>query len=193
MMIDKLTKKGYVYRLESKNHIHKTDAITEYLTRVGSPKKVITDNEFNTAYIRDYFRERNIDVHFTKPNAHTGNADIERLHSTIAEILLTMNQEESVNTKMFRAFQIYNKRYHTTIGMSPEQVQHTNIEAVVKRLENRKTNVINKRNQGRDDYTETRQVGCIKNYKHVRHKNEPNFRLKKLDRVHTINIKRPKK
>lgn len=140
-----------MYRLESKNHIHKTDAITEYLARVGSPKKIIADNDYNTSYFKDYLREQNSDVQYIKSNSHTGNVDIERLHSTIAEILLTMNQEESIITRMLRAFQIYNKRYHTTIGMSPEQVQKTKIKTVVKRLRDKKTNVINKRNQDRKD------------------------------------------
>ena len=91
---------------------------------------------------------------------------------------------------MFKAFQIYNKRYHSTINISPEQAQNTNIETLITKLKNKKEKIIEKKNQTREDYNETRQEGYIKNYKHVRHKN---FRYKNLDRVHTKNIKRPRK
>lgn len=79
--------------------MHKADTITEHLTKEGTRTKIITDNEFNAMYIREFLSQRNVQVHFTKSNAHTGNADIERLHGTIAEILLTMKQEESVTTQ----------------------------------------------------------------------------------------------
>ena len=43
----------------------------------------------------------------------------------------------------------------------------------------------------RENYQETRQRGFIKNYKSLRHKEEPKFRKTELTNIHESNIKRP--
>lgn len=61
----------------------------------NKPIKIITDNELNSVNVKDFLRQENIDIHFTKPNSHTGNSDIERLHSTISEKFRVLEAEKS--------------------------------------------------------------------------------------------------
>ena len=56
-----------------------------------------------------------------------------------------------------------------------------------------KTNSLAKQNSKREEYQERREEGFIKNYKSLRHKEEPKFRKFRLENVHTSNIKRPLK
>lgn len=47
----------------------------------------------NSVNIKEFLRQESI--HFTKSNNHTGNADVERLHSTISEICRTLKAMKS--------------------------------------------------------------------------------------------------
>lgn len=57
-------------------------------------------------------------------------------------------------------------------------------------MKSNKEHIISKINNTRQPYQEHRQIGYIKNYKSVRHKDEPKFRLSNLENVHNSNIKR---
>lgn len=74
------------------------------------------DNEFRSEQIIEYLREEDVKVHLTKPNNHTGNADIERLHSTLIEKISAIeNNDLSIEMKMQLAVGNYNDRFHSTI------------------------------------------------------------------------------
>lgn len=57
----------------------------EHFAKFGKPNKLIMDNEFRAEQLIEYLGKENIEVHLTKPNNHTGNADVERLHFTLLE------------------------------------------------------------------------------------------------------------
>lgn len=94
---------------------------------------------------------------------------------------------------MLKAVKIYNNTFHSTIKATPIDVQEHRVEHTIirERLRNTKTRIIGKRNENREEYTENREEGFIKNYRSLRHKEQPKFRKFKLDRVHENNIKRP--
>ncbi|GBP07762.1 Retrovirus-related Pol polyprotein from transposon 17.6 [Eumeta japonica] len=52
---------------------------------IHSAEENLADNEFKAARIKEFLSQEGIQLHITKPNSHTGNADIERLHNTLAE------------------------------------------------------------------------------------------------------------
>ena len=35
--------------------------------------------------MKDFLRQEEVQIHFSKPNSHTGNADIERFHNILGE------------------------------------------------------------------------------------------------------------
>lgn len=192
-VIDKLTKFAVAYEILDRNWRTKKSIIIEHFSKFGKPNKIIMDNEFKAEQIIAYLNEENVQVHLTKPNSHTGNADIERLHSTLIEKISAIeNNDLSVEMKMHTAVGNYNDRFHSTIKCTPREAKEKEDEqTLVYRVRNVKNHIINKRNKTREDYYENRGEGHIRNYKRLRHKNEPYYRLHTLTNVHKTNIKRP--
>lgn len=62
---------------------------------------------------------------------------------------------------------------------------------MIDRIKSAQDKTISKRNETREEYEENRQVGFIKNYTNLRHKEQSKFRRHKLTNIHTSNIKRP--
>ncbi|XP_037906163.1 sentrin-specific protease 1-like [Hermetia illucens] len=94
-----------------------------------------------------------------------------------------------------RVIRNYNERFHSTIKCTPTEVQTrtVNLETGRENIEKTKKKYLRKLNEKREDYCETRTVGYVKNYKTVRHKEQPRYRKSKLDNVHLTNIrKKPK-
>ena len=197
-IIDKFSKFGAAYPLNDRNHLTIMEQLDDHFTKVGKPRKIIADNEFKATRLKEFLDNENIELHLTKPNSHTGNADIERFHNTIAEkfrIMYKANKEIPVKQLIQRSIRNYNERYHSTIKCTPKEVQQGKMDEnkVRKYLEDSKRKIIDKINNSREDYKENRKEGFIKNYKAVRHKEQPKYKKTKLERIHPCNIKRPLK
>lgn len=171
--------------------------IQEFIGLKGKPKKFVFDNEFNIATIRAFLQQQGIEYHATKPNSHTGNSDIERLNNTLTEKIRTLNLEEilPITTQINKAVTLYNSNFHSTIKCSPLDVQNFKVDhsIIFQRLKEIKLKRLEKANAGRETYNENRDCGFIKNYKNVRHKEQPKYRKANLQNIHTTNIKRPYK
>lgn len=192
-LIDKLTKKAYVYFLPNRNWAKKIETLEEHFSKFGKPSTIITDNEFKSEHLKEFLREQEVELHLTKPNTHTGNSDIERFHSTLQEILVAMrNLDLTLIQKVHRAVKKYNNRYHSTVKMTPEEAMFADLASLVKSIQTQKEKRTQKLNQNRESYQEKRKVIPVKNYKRNYYKNEPRYRLKQMDREHPVNIKRPR-
>lgn len=194
-VIDKFSKFGAAYPLNDRNHLTIIEQLEDHFAKVGKPKKIVADNEFKAVRIKEFLSQENIELHLTKPNSHTGNADIERFHNTIAEkfrILYQSNKNIPVKQLIQKTIRNYNDRYHSSIKCSPYDVHLGKIDnnRIKNNLEDNKRKVINKLNEHREDYTENRKEGFIKNYKAVRHKEQPKYKKANLKNVHPCNIKR---
>lgn len=194
-VIDRFSKHAVCLHLEDRSHITILEKIRQIISIRGKMKKLIFDNEFGSKHIKEFCEKENIEYHATKPNSHTGNADVERLNGTLTEKIRSLNLEEKlpIRTQILKAIEIYNKTYHSTIKTTPLSVQNREVDfkVIYDRLIKSKENAINKRNRFRENYEEDRKIGFIKNYKSLRHKEEPKFRKYNLKNVHETNIKRP--
>ena len=196
IFIDKFTKFATTYPLENRNHVEIIEKLKMYFNH-KKPLKIIADNEFKHINIKEFLNKENVELHLVKSNSHTGNSDVERLNNSLTEKLRILNLEQTqpVRIQMLDAVKTYNNQYHSTIKCAPikaeegiqsrEETHNNLIVAQGKRLD--------KYNKNREDYKENRQYGYIKNYKALRHKDQPKFRKHKLDNIHPINIKRPLK
>lgn len=197
IFLDKFSKQATSFPLMDRNNITLVECIRHFLAIKGKVKKFVFDNEFNTVTIRQFLEQENIEYHATKPNSHTGNSDVERLNNTITEKIRTFNIEEKlpIISQMNRAILFYNNSFHSSIKCTPFEVQNNKVDTkiIYERLENVKKSKIEKANQKRESYNENRDIGFIKNYKSVRHKEEPKFRKQNLNNVHVSNIKRKMK
>lgn len=84
-IIDKFSKFGAVYSLSDRNPITIILQLEEHFAKIGKPSKIVADNEFKAARIQKFLRQEGVQMHVTKPNSHTGKADVERMHNTLAE------------------------------------------------------------------------------------------------------------
>lgn len=195
IFIDKFSKHVFSFHLHDRNSQTLVGKIRAYLAFKGNVTEFVFDNEFNNTNVRDYLDQEGIRYHFTKPNSHTGNSDIERFNNTITEKIRIFNLEEKlpINTQMIKAVRFYNNNYHSTIKCSPQDVENKLIDHSIirERLVNAKCKTIQKRNEFRENYVENRKEAFIKNYKSLRHKEQPKFVKKPLENVHINNIKRP--
>ena len=182
-IIDKFSKYGVAYPLNDRNHITIIEQLEDYFTKIGKPKKIIADNEFKAIRIKEFLANENVELHLTKPNSHTGNADIERFHNTIAEkfrILYKLEKGLSIKQLIQKSIRNYNHRFHSTMKCTPYEVHNNKVsqETIKKNIELMKNKSITKLNENREYYTENRKEGFIKNYKAARHKEEPKYRKK---------------
>lgn len=196
--IDKFTKYAVALNLEDRNSKTLVEKIRMYFSLRNKPKKFVTDNEFNSINVKDFLRTENVEVHFTKPNNHTGNADVERLHSTLSEKFRTLeaqNSNLSTQERIFKCIEWYNNSIHSTTKERPMDILEGKVDKniIFSRLKAAKDKVIAKRNENREDITRNGQEGYVKNYKALRHKYEPRYRKLTLENVHPSNIKRETK
>lgn len=132
-VIDKFSKFGAAYSLNDRNPITIIEQLEDHFAKIGKPTKIIADNEFKAARIREFLSQEGIQLHLTKPNSHTGNADIERMHNTLAEkFRVIYNSEKKVPVKQIiqKAIRNYNSRYHSTIKSTPLDVQNGKIDTI---------------------------------------------------------------
>lgn len=194
--IDKFSKFATAYPIQHSNHTEIIEKLRIFFNH-KRPQKLIADNAFKDINIKDFLKEQNVELHLAKPHSHTGNSDIERLHNTLTEKIRVSNIDEPnpIKIQLLNAIQCYNDRFHSTIKFAPLEAETnpTIEDKIYKNLVNTQTHRLRKHNTDRESYVETRQNGYIKNYKSLRHKEQPKFRRHNLNNVHTSNIKRPLK
>lgn len=194
IFLDKFSKHATCFPLTDRNNTTLVENIRQFLAIKGHVKKFVFDNEFNTILIRAFLDSEGIHYHATKPNSHTGNSDAERLNNTITEKIRTFNIEEKlpIVTQMNRAIMCYNNTFHSSLKCTPFEVQNNKIDHTIiyEQLKKIKQKNIKKANEKREVYEENRETGFIKNYKSLRHKEEPKFRKQNLRNIHVSNIKR---
>ncbi|XP_055387130.1 uncharacterized protein LOC129615790, partial [Condylostylus longicornis] len=114
---NKFSKFATAFYLEDRNNQTILEKLREYKSQRVHFTKLETDNEFRSVNIKDFLRKENIEPHLVKPNSHTGNSDIERLHNTLSEKIRMLgieNKDLNIKEKIFRALEWYNYSYHST-------------------------------------------------------------------------------
>ena len=93
--IDKFTMHVSIHPITGRNSITIVEILKHRFAILGRPCKIVADNEFNTAYIKNFLSQEDVMYHFTSPNTHTGNSVIERFHLTLNEHirLFKLNKE----------------------------------------------------------------------------------------------------
>lgn len=201
--IDRFTKLGSAHRLSDKNMCTIKTKLDERISYLGKPETLILDNEFNNTYIKLFCSERNINAHFTTPNSHTGNSDVERLHSTLLEhirIIKRSNENMSIEELVIRAIGYYNNSIHSTIGIKPmDFINRSNLDfsKIALQMNSRKQKAIQRLNLTREPVPNYNPDNMyVKNIQGQRHKTAKRYnkynpiRMKRID---IAQIKRPLK
>ncbi|CAD7081742.1 unnamed protein product [Hermetia illucens] len=214
--IDKFSKHLYTKETLDKNAITFINLIRERNANLGKPQKIIAKNEFNLINVKDYLRSENIEVHFTSPNTHTGNSDMNSCHKTLIDqirVLTLTNPEMNITEKILKATEHYNNTIHSTTGYKPIEIQEGlhNKNKISQQIKRKKLKWIEYQNKNRELEQDIRHNRVfIKNYANERHKEEPKFRKvdiiknenneiiltknnKPRNKIHPVRIKRIKK
>jgi len=91
-IIDKFAKLAQAYPLTNRNSIKVADALLQFISHYGAPKKIIFDQgaEFSGSLFNDLLTQFQITAHTTPFQQSTGNASVERLHSIRAHLNRTV-------------------------------------------------------------------------------------------------------
>jgi len=153
--IDKLTKYGTAHPLKDRTWVSILEALKNRTQYLGKPRKLIFDNELNTATVRQYLEENNIEYHITTPYNKTGNSDVERLHLTLNEHIRLFNADpnntDNMEERVHKAILAYNNTIHTTHNKRPidflnNSLSKEEIKEIAKKLVEKKTKIIDETN-----------------------------------------------
>lgn len=188
--IDKLTKHVSIHYLSDKNSLTIVEKLRERFAILGKPEKIIADNEFNTAVVRDFLKSENVDFHYTSPNTHTGNADVERFHLTLNEHIRLFKldrKDRDLDDKalVFKSVEIYNETIHATTGYKPNELLHNKVDKSIwqklhDHIHEGKIERVEKINQGRKDCHEYKDREFVKNLGFNNLKQKPKYIIKEV-------------
>lgn len=110
--------------IESKSTEDVKSAIMNLIFKYRKPKTVVLDNEpsFQSHVIQNLFMNLDINLHFIPAGHSESNGQIERVHSTIAEIIRCKNKEwtdYTPNQKIQIATDLYNNSLHSVTNCKP--------------------------------------------------------------------------
>lgn len=180
--IDRFTKLASVHKINDKNMLTVKMKLEERISYLGKPETLIMDNEFNNTLIKFFCREKGITTHFTTPNSHTGNSDIERFHSTLLEhirVLKRSDENMGIEELVIRSVGFYNNSIHSTIKVKPmDFINHEEIDLnkIALNMQERKKKAIDRINAKREPVPNFNVPNLfIKNPKAVRQKTEKRY------------------
>lgn len=124
--IDRFSKYLFIHSIHSKVNFHEN---LEEIIAQNYPncETIITDNEaiFVSNYSKAVYEKYKI-VHVTTPVQHsTSNAQVERAHSTLIELIRCLAKENNSTSsdEIFNAVRAYNNTIHSVTGEKPVDVQ----------------------------------------------------------------------
>lgn len=88
-IIDNFSKYAQAIPLSAATSIHIAEALLNLCSVIGVPSKITTDSDpkFDNEVISEICAMHNIHIHFTTPYNPNSNSPVERLHSTLAEMI----------------------------------------------------------------------------------------------------------
>lgn len=132
-IIDNFTKYAQATPLTAATSIHIAEALLSLFSIIGVPKKITTDSDpkFDNDTITDICAIHNIHIHFTTPYNPNSNSPIERLHSTLAEIIRIQRITDKDDTCNLMKYAIlaYNNTIHSATGFTPFELLYGHTES----------------------------------------------------------------
>lgn len=122
-IIDNFSKYAQAIPLTASTSIHIAEALLTLFSIIGVPIKITTDSDskFDNEVINEICAMHNINIHFTTPYNPNSNSPVERLHSTLAEMIRIQritDKEEPTNLMKY-AIIAYNNTIHSATGFTP--------------------------------------------------------------------------
>lgn len=132
-LIDKFSKFAQAHKICAENSVSICDAFIKFFASHGIPEQVVTDNASyfsKSETFKNLLRIHKINIHFTTPNHHDGNAPINKFHSTILEHYRLLKEQYPNESNLMPYIIIaYNNTIHSTTNYTPFELVygHTNL------------------------------------------------------------------
>lgn len=93
--VDKFSKYTKFFHIKNKSVLHIRDKMIKLLHFFSAPRKIVMDNEgsFISPIVLNYIEGLEIETYFAPPQKSEVNGTIERVHSTIVEMLRCLREE----------------------------------------------------------------------------------------------------
>lgn len=196
-IIDKFSKYAFVQGIEDRTPLCLIKAFTIAFNSMKAPRLLVTDNEtaLATAIFKDFLEKKNIELHLTTPNRHTGNSDIERFHSSLNENIRLFRKREEEDDIAYnidlvvQANYSYNTTIHLTTQRRPIDVHFAgnkiDLQDVYRRIEETKGKSLEYRNKDRKDAEVNQEFRKIANAQKIDARQE-RTNVEQVDNRHYI-------
>lgn len=133
-ILDKFSKFAAVYMIPSRNSLNLVTSLTHFFSHHGVPQKIVSDNgqEFISSVFQDFLKLHKIENHLTSAKNSTGNAPVERFHSTLTElirILYSQNKTKPIEDIVNEAVLAYNSSIHSVTKVTPFELLSGHIDS----------------------------------------------------------------
>lgn len=101
------------------------DAIKVIFNRMGLPKNLNADNQFNIKLLNDYFQKNGIQTFFNQPDEINKNAIVERFNRTLVKLIQKVRlsiKQYDWNKYLPELIFNYNHTIHSTTGETPYDI-----------------------------------------------------------------------
>lgn len=125
--VDKFSKFAKFFHIKNKSVLHIRDKIIKLLHFFSAPKTLVMDNEssFISPIVLNYVEGLGIKTYFAPPQRSEVNGTIERVHSTIIEMLRCIREEYpdfSIKELLNITVDRYNNTVHSVIKKKPVDI-----------------------------------------------------------------------
>ncbi|XP_050678475.1 uncharacterized protein LOC126974848 [Leptidea sinapis] len=126
-IIDNFSKFSQAIPISACSSVHVADALLQVISTLGLPHQITKDSgtKFDNDVIKEICALHNIHMHFSTPYNPNSNSPIERLHSTLSEIIRIQkmtNKDDTTETIMKYALIAYNNTIHSATNYTPHEV-----------------------------------------------------------------------
>lgn len=128
-LVDSFSKHAQMIFMETKNLTDVKNALAQYFSTYGTPRKIITDHEttFMSLQLKGYLDALNVELAYA--SCSESNGQVEKTHSTIIEIINTNKYKfPNLDTPALvcLAISLYNNSIHSATKFSPNEIIFNN-------------------------------------------------------------------
>lgn len=125
--IDQFSKFAIAKPITSTNSLDVISALLDIISTYNIPNCVTTDNgpEFSNNNVSEFFKYHKIEHHFTTPLHHRSNSPVERLHSTLIEMIRVLkikSPNDTIENLVKYAILGYNQTIHSATNHKPVEL-----------------------------------------------------------------------
>lgn len=131
-IIDAFSRFASTYDLPNRETITIINTLKKHFSQEGIPGILISDSatEFTSQSFTDFTNKYKFNHHVTTPKSSTGNSIIERLHSTLTELIrIKFDEHRKIKTSdlLTEAILAYNNSIHSATGYTPMELHRAHM------------------------------------------------------------------